>query len=88
MECDFRVFYRFDDMYSVPAPRFFAYAQQCIAYHGAIRREWELEVAEDQVAQELALEGDQFDRLSEAGAEVQAVPITDSYFYDLLEAQR
>lgn len=74
-------------MYSLPAPRFFAYAQRCIAYQGAIRREWELEVAEDQAVAELMQDGDQFDRLRSGGGEVELVPITGSYLHDLLKGQ-
>lgn len=89
LECDFRVFFRLDDIHTLPSVRFLNYAQHCVAYHGAMRREFTLQIADEiaEARQEAIVHG-QASRLAEAGGEVQTVPIQDSYVFEMQHRER
>jgi len=81
---DFRVFYRVDSlkaMGAMSADEFFALANRCMAYEGAVRWTFDLDMLRHEAELEQA---GQPDRLIESGGEVVAIPVGDSYLYDLL----
>lgn len=90
LEADFLVFYRIENIYDMPAVRFFNLARRCVAYPGAIRREWDIELVERQMMAEQAeqtdVETSLSDRVVESGGEFAQVPAPDegSYIQELL----
>lgn len=84
---DFRVFYRVDSlqaMAALSADEFFVLANRCVAYEGAVRWTFDL----DMLAREVEIEqAGQSQRLVGHGGEVVAAPLGDSYLYDLIATE-
>ena len=85
MVADFRVFYRVDSlqqMRQMSTDEFFALANRCVAYEGAVRFTFDVLAAQEEQEAELA---GQPDRLAESGGELATVPVQDSYLHDVLK---
>jgi hypothetical protein len=52
LESDFSVFHRVDDMYAMPAPRFFRLAERIAAYEGVMTARIRAEQAQEQPIQQ------------------------------------
>lgn len=82
---DFRVFYRVDSlkaMRQMSTDEFFALANRCIAYQGAVSFTFDAIAAQEQEEQEMA---EQPERLAETGGELASVQIQGSYLHDALK---
>lgn len=55
LESDFSVFHRVDDMYALPAPKFFRQASRLFAYDGVLRRRLMNEIEHEREEQEPAM---------------------------------
>lgn len=84
---DFRVFYRVDSaqaMGEMDVEEFFVLANRCVAYEGAVRWKFDLDMYRRQREIERLAQPPLPSRIAESGGEVSEVLITDSYLYDLL----